>query len=56
MEEFEYDAFVVYNPCGRDQEFVSLMNRVLTSPPYNLRLYVPWTDDADDYFDAVPTP
>nr|ADF80413.1 myeloid differentiation primary response protein 88 [Ostrea edulis] len=55
MTEFEYDAFVVYNPYGKDQEFVSLMTRVLSSPPYNLRLYVPWTDDANDCFEAVAT-
>ncbi|XP_061171012.1 myeloid differentiation primary response protein MyD88-like [Saccostrea echinata] len=55
METFEYDAFVIYNPHGEDQGFVNLMTRVLSSPPYNLRLYVPWTDNVDDTFEAVAT-
>ncbi|XP_062592070.1 myeloid differentiation primary response protein MyD88-like [Saccostrea cucullata] len=55
MENFEYDAFVIYNPQGEDQRFVDLMTRVLSAPPYNLRLYVPWTDDVDDAFEAVAT-
>ena len=52
MDNFDYDAFVIYNPHGQDQEFVNLMTRVLTSAPYNLRLYVPWTDNAEP-FEAV---
>ena len=27
-----YDAFVIYNPYGADQEFVETMTRVLTGP------------------------
>ncbi|XP_061170931.1 myeloid differentiation primary response protein MyD88-like [Saccostrea echinata] len=55
MDDFEYDAFVVYNPFGEDQQFVNLMTRVLTSPPYNLRLYVPWSDEAEESLEAVAT-
>lgn len=54
MGAYDYDAFVIYNPHGQDQEFVSLMTQVLTSPPYNLRLYVPWTDN-NEPFEAVAT-
>uniref|UniRef100_A0A8W8NKF4 TIR domain-containing protein n=1 Tax=Magallana gigas TaxID=29159 RepID=A0A8W8NKF4_MAGGI len=54
MDNFDYDAFVIYNPHGKDQEFVSLMTQVLTSPPYNLRLYVPWSDN-NEPFEAVAT-
>lgn len=54
MDNFDYDAFVIYNPHGQDQEFVSLMTQVLTSPPYNLRLYVPWSDN-NEPFEAVAT-
>lgn len=54
MGAYDYDAFVIYNPHGKDQEFVSLMTQVLTSPPYNLRLYVPWSDN-NEPFEAVAT-
>ena len=49
-----YDAFVIYNPYGADQEFVETMTRVLQAPPYNLRLCVPWTEqnDCDNYLSA----
>lgn len=49
-----YDAFVIYNPVGSDLEFVQLLASIMESPPYNLRLFVPWRDQVhgDNYISA----
>jgi hypothetical protein len=49
-----YDAFVIYNPEGSDLEFVHLLVSIMESPPYNLRLFVPWRDQVheDNYVSA----
>ncbi|XP_062580777.1 myeloid differentiation primary response protein MyD88-like [Saccostrea cucullata] len=40
-----YDAFVIYNPAGKDLEFVKEMAEKLEAPPYNMKLFIPWRDD-----------
>ncbi|XP_055995949.1 myeloid differentiation primary response protein MyD88-like isoform X2 [Ostrea edulis] len=40
-----YDAFVIYNPAGCDLDFVKEMADKLESPPYSLKLFIPWRDD-----------
>ena len=50
---YEYDAFVIYNPMGYDLEFVRMFAEIMESPPYNLRLFIPWRDymsDKNDHF------
>lgn len=40
-----WDAFVIYNPEGKDLSFVKQMADILEGPEYNLRLFIPWRDD-----------
>lgn len=40
-----YDAFVIYNPAGKDLEFVKELAGKLEAPPYNLKFCIPWRDD-----------
>ncbi|XP_052683946.1 myeloid differentiation primary response protein MyD88-like [Crassostrea angulata] len=40
-----YDAFVIYNPVGKDLEFVKELAGKMESPPYNLKFCIPWRDD-----------
>lgn len=44
-DKLYYDAFVIYNPAGKDLDFVKELADKLEAPPYNLRLFIPWRDD-----------
>jgi hypothetical protein len=40
--EFEYDAFVICNPEGKDLEFVNKLVDTMQDSPYHLNICVPW--------------
>ena len=42
MTRWEYDAFMIYNAVGEDQEFVRQLTVVMEAPPYRLKLFDPW--------------
>lgn len=40
--DFDYDAFVICNPEGKDLEFVNNLVDTMQGSPYNLKLCAPW--------------
>lgn len=40
--DFDYDAFVICNPEGKDLEFANKLVDTMQASPYNLKLCAPW--------------